>query len=273
MMWHKIIIFGFLGNCLLTSSCNYSTSKVVFALNRVSVLHDAQRPALDFNSEEKIWFYDGCYIFERTVLQELESDLPDDQQTLRKREIFKYTYFDYRSGKYQEYEVLSDTASPFCNYFLDSAYVQQLNSERRLAFPNDSLFYIGDTVLDAKRLKIFERKDWGAGGYKWRYFLDCRLKLPNAFMSVWPDSSFPYCSIIRRDCFHQTDSALLILDLKVLEIRNSREIKNVFAAWRKNASITKLPLLTYKESLKSCIPPNNLRRLQKANMERLVPNP
>jgi hypothetical protein len=105
----------------------------------------------------KIWFKDSCFILERKSLNSIDTFSQKGNIHSQEYLFYKYTFLDLRNMHCQDYLSLQDTATIFCNYFLNPA--QKENLDNRFYgkiipyFVPDTTFELTDTIIKGENFK------------------------------------------------------------------------------------------------------------------------
>ncbi|MCC6692942.1 MAG: hypothetical protein IT253_06080 [Chitinophagaceae bacterium] len=178
-----------------------------------------------------------------------------------KDEVFKYTFFDLRTFKYQDYESFTDTATPVSNYrykpnglpYIGEHFIKGATQKLNM----NAAQMMADTMMNNKLYKRMSFKEVhkdSIGEYfnEEIYYFLCG-GLTGAYHLIQPELEklFPGCSNVRTDIyFTGPGSKITIISESFIARKLNKEEDQIFSKWKQNAIETKLPLLTQDEILK-----------------------
>lgn len=204
----------------------------------------------------KIWFHDSVLIQEEYVFFECGLN---DSIIHEGYEPYKYTYYDLRTKKCQDYFSFSDTASVECNYIfgpeVPSNLYGGLNWEGR-----QRTEYVKDTLINNRAIKVIKLVEVRPG-YNYRYeenyyFQKGALRsdvinLDNVIKRLFPEKRLlPEYNLIRIDNITYPEKIMMYADYYIVRDALSVEELKIFDRWKKNATETKLPVISMDEVLK-----------------------
>lgn len=229
-------------------------------ITKEGLLHlfsDAASDSLTLNS---MWFKDSAVIYESKGFYHFETG---DSVINKGYDVYKYIYFDLKTGKAQDYYSFTDTAAVAHNYIISREKETGWNyfkGENREDLTTIEL--IPDTLLEKenfKRIK-FRQSD---SLYNYRaeiiYYLSCNSFTTDIIhINKVIESMFPGCMISRIEYITLSPQLFKSLgECKLVRTKCTEEENRIFAQWKKNAEQTTMPVLTYEEVRK--MPGNPLK--------------
>ena len=203
--------------------------------------------------QNQIWFQDSAIIYEMKIFTTTEDHKLSGTVIHKSYNTFKFTYLDLRTLRCQDYYNFSDTALPYCNYFLkpDEWISWKFYAENNKQKVTDSLTLLPDTVMDGHHFKRVKTVNLFPGSdFEFVYWLRCK-ETENIFhINQVYEKRFPGCKTTRTELIDPHSSSHSIFGYNILHQRLSDEERKIFKKWAKNATQTTLPLLTLDKALK-----------------------
>lgn len=171
-------------------------------------------------------------------------------------ETIKYSYFDLRTRRCQDYYELSDTAKPYCNYYVADTmtvghfFCNDYKLAKRGIWSDPVL--ISDTTIEGKnykRARSFFLLDTTNGDYA-DYYIDCSLNTGIFYLLNSVDDLCKGCTAVRADNISKPiiHTTRFWFDRTKL----SKKEKLIFKQWEINAKNVNLPLLKYMDGITTC---------------------
>lgn len=200
---------------------------------------------------ERTWFLDSAIIFEQKAY--ISASLDDTLILKNQFEVYKYTYFDLRTLRSQDYLSFTDTATIVNNYVVQPGESPSPNFKfGKLLGSLDSIKVITDTLINGERYKRIQKViNVPEHPYlcEQTYYYLCDRPFWNIKQS---DERFPGCMCVRQD-IHEIipKPSLYVIECRIVSTSLTKEEENIFRAWCKNARNTKLPLHTLEDVKKN----------------------
>lgn len=193
---------------------------------------------------ERFWFRDSVIIFEQKAYFSASSN---DTTILNDQfEVYKYTYFDLRTLRCQDYFGFSDTVTVANNYIVKPYWYpgSEFITKAEPSIINDNMKPIEDTVINNERHMRTRYRDsiamFKSQFEQTRYYLCDK--------PIWiirkPDERYPGCMLVRLEIqdILRPIPVLFIIESMIERTSLTKEEENIFAAWGKNARVTKIPV-------------------------------
>ncbi|MBC7934921.1 MAG: hypothetical protein H7Y86_06140 [Rhizobacter sp.] len=201
-------------------------------------------------TSDRFWFRDSSVIYEQNSDYKVSHG---DTVIFEGYETYKYTFFDLRTLKCQDYFSFSDTAAVESNYTVESGDAPGWNfyighNKKSL----DSMFCLADTIIDKKtykRIRYSERRPDYDYYFEETYFFVCNIPINNLVnIDKRLEKKLPGCMLQKIDMHQLTpypmrDSTLFIPERNYL----TKEEEKIFQQWQRNSLETALPVLTIEE--------------------------
>lgn len=171
---------------------------------------------------------------------------------------YKYTYYDLRTKKCQDYFSFSDTASVECNYFKKATNGAPYNMFRGLNWEGrQKTEYTRDTIFNSKPTKIIQlvevRPEYNYRYEENYYFQKNTLKsdivnFDAVITRLFPDKDLlPEYNLVRIDDITYPEKIQMFADYYIARDTLTPEELKIFNQWKKNAAETTLPMISEEE--------------------------
>lgn len=176
-------------------------------------------------------------------------------------EAYKYTYFNLRSNRCQDYFSFSDTASVECNYRINPLTIPPNGIFRKLIRKGwEQKEEMLDSFLQGKPVRIIKLTEANTQyGYRIEenYYFQKRVQTSSIinFDSIVSDRFFGKkilegYSLVRVDNITYPQKTEMYSDYYVARDSLTENELKIFNQWEKNAALTKLPLISEDEVMK-----------------------
>jgi len=203
----------------------------------------------------KIWINDSAVI--QTAYSFFSCEI-NDSIIYEGYDPYKYTYYDLRTKKCQDYFSFSDTAQVECNYLKQAVNGVPYNIFRGLNWEGRQRTHnLKDTILNNKATKVIqlveERPEYNYRFEENYYFQKNNMKsdavnLDAVITRLFPDKNLlPEYTLVRIDNITYPEKIQLFADYYIARDTLTPEELKVFKQWKKNAMETTLPIISEEE--------------------------
>lgn len=218
----------------------------------------ANTEKIDWREWTKIWFKDSCVIYELRINFETRDQTPKGTVVKKSYPVWRYIYLDLNTMICQDYQNFKDTAKPFCNYSLklnDTIGIWKFFAPKIVTDTIPGIATMSDTTINNtlfKRIKLLYKYYRETGDYS-IYYLGCNIPKNMFHLNRTLDEIFSCCKGTRVELLDKNGKVTGRTEYKVISNKLTVEEENIFKQWHKNAATTKLPLLPFREAIRSCI--------------------
>jgi hypothetical protein len=202
----------------------------------------------------RIWFSDSAVVIENKAIE----SPPEGKESRGIRyPVYKYTYFDLKTMRGQDYFYLSEKAPVQCNYiagrgdsFISWKFWKKDPDEIK------GYFVLGDTIIQGMKYKLVETRSSYLNNDNKRvlYYLKCNTSefIFHVDNKIGLEQDLKGCKVYRIDNIYNDVGIKRVFEINLISDTLNEDEKNIFMKWAENAKNTKVPIMQFSEVLEKC---------------------